>query len=138
MILSRRTLCYANAITEMVHSTDIDEKNFQYARQNILTNNLGSRIYPILRKPTDPLITLEPFGLERRENPAFEVYQYPNSDPPNLQPRLHNLQPSILLLLIRPRRFRVGKVPFSLLRLYGRRGRNGDAWRRSCFCDADD
>lgn len=51
----------------MVRSTDIDEKNFQYARQNVLTNNLGSRIYPILRKLTDPLITLEPFGFERRE-----------------------------------------------------------------------
>ena len=44
---------------------DIDEKNIQYAKQNILQNNLKSRIRPLQTKPTDPLIPLKAFGLER-------------------------------------------------------------------------
>lgn len=69
-------------LLKIVCLTDIDEKNFQYARQNILTNNLKSRIYPILRKSTDPLITLEPFGLERRETLLSWSINILISDPP--------------------------------------------------------
>ncbi len=44
---------------------DIDEKNMHYAKQNILKNNLKSRIRPLQTKPTDPLIPLKAFGLNR-------------------------------------------------------------------------
>ncbi|KAL8846883.1 MAG: hypothetical protein Q9221_008049 [Calogaya cf. arnoldii] len=43
---------------------DIDEKNLSYARQNILANNLKSRIRPLHTKPNDPLIPLDALGLE--------------------------------------------------------------------------
>ncbi|KAI4255930.1 MAG: hypothetical protein L6R42_006484 [Xanthoria sp. 1 TBL-2021] len=44
---------------------NIDEKNLSYARQNILANNLKSRIRPLLTKPNDPLIPLDALGLEK-------------------------------------------------------------------------
>ncbi|KAI4105235.1 MAG: hypothetical protein LQ339_003566 [Xanthoria mediterranea] len=46
-------------------ATDIDEKNLSYARQNILANNLKSRIRPLLTDPNDPLIPLDALGLDR-------------------------------------------------------------------------
>ncbi|CAO1600216.1 hypothetical protein XANCAGTX0491_003917 [Xanthoria calcicola] len=45
--------------------TDIDEKNLSYGRQNILANNLESRIRPLLTDPNDPLIPLDALGLNR-------------------------------------------------------------------------
>ncbi len=42
---------------------DIDEKNMHYAKQNILRNDLKSRIRPLQTKTTDPLIPLQAFGL---------------------------------------------------------------------------
>ena len=48
----------------MVHG-DIDAKNMRYAKQNMLANNLKSRIRPLQTKPADPLIPLEAFGLDR-------------------------------------------------------------------------
>ena len=36
-----------------------------FAKRNILQNNLKSRIRPLLTKPNDPLIPLDAFGLER-------------------------------------------------------------------------
>ena len=45
--------------------SDIDDKNFSYTKQNILSNNLQSRIRPLLTKPTDPLIPLDGLGIER-------------------------------------------------------------------------
>ncbi|KAI4210523.1 MAG: hypothetical protein LQ349_009472, partial [Xanthoria aureola] len=46
-------------------TTDIDEKNLSYARQNILANNLKSRIRPLLTDPNDPLIPLDALDLDR-------------------------------------------------------------------------
>ena len=46
-------------------NTDIDEKNMTYAKRNIVQNNLKSRIRPLQTKPTDPLIPLDAFDLER-------------------------------------------------------------------------
>ncbi|KAL8643146.1 MAG: hypothetical protein Q9226_008425, partial [Calogaya cf. arnoldii] len=47
-----------------LQTTDIDDKNLSYARQNILANNLKSRIRPFLTKPNDPLIPLDALCLE--------------------------------------------------------------------------
>ncbi len=46
-------------------TTDIDEKNLSYARQNILASNLKSRIRPLLTDSNDPLIPLDALGLDR-------------------------------------------------------------------------
>ena len=46
-------------------ATDIDEKNIEYARSNIIRNNLKPRIRPLRTKPTDSLIPLDALGLER-------------------------------------------------------------------------
>ncbi|KAI4277985.1 MAG: hypothetical protein LQ337_001368 [Flavoplaca oasis] len=43
---------------------DIDEKNLSFARQNILANNLKTRIRPFLTDPNDPLIPLDKLGLK--------------------------------------------------------------------------
>lgn len=51
--------------TSLMTNGDIDEKNMHYAKQNILKNNLKSRIRPLQTKPTDPLIPLKAFGLNR-------------------------------------------------------------------------
>lgn len=45
-------------------NAEIDEKNFWYAKQNILQNNFQSRIHPLLTKPTDSLIPLDALNLE--------------------------------------------------------------------------
>lgn len=45
-------------------NAEIDEKNFRYAKQNILQNNFQSRIHPLLTKPTDSLIPLDALNLE--------------------------------------------------------------------------
>lgn len=45
--------------------TDIDEKNMNYAKRNIVQNSLKSRIRPLKTKPNDPLIPLDAFGLKR-------------------------------------------------------------------------
>ncbi|KAI4115760.1 MAG: hypothetical protein LQ338_007815 [Usnochroma carphineum] len=53
----------------------IDDKNISYARQNILRNNLQSRIRPLHTKPEDPLIPLDALGIESIDftltNPPF-------------------------------------------------------------------
>ena len=48
----------------MISRTDIDEKSLQYAKQNIIRNDLKPRIRPLLASPEDPLIPLERLGLE--------------------------------------------------------------------------
>lgn len=56
----------ANAFRSHVErETDIDEKNMNYAKRNIVQNSLKSRIRPLSTKPNDPLIPLDAFGLER-------------------------------------------------------------------------
>ncbi|KAL8922219.1 MAG: hypothetical protein Q9208_005298 [Pyrenodesmia sp. 3 TL-2023] len=56
-------------------ATDIDDKNISYARQNILRNDLTSRIRPLHTKPEDPLIPLDMLGIESMDftltNPPF-------------------------------------------------------------------
>ena len=47
------------------YATDVDEKNLEYARSNIIRNKLKPRIRPLLTKPTDSLIPLDALGLER-------------------------------------------------------------------------
>ncbi|KAL8780540.1 MAG: hypothetical protein Q9213_006436 [Squamulea squamosa] len=47
----------------MTKNIDIDDKNLSHARQNILANNLKSRIRPLLTKPEDSLIPLDALGL---------------------------------------------------------------------------
>ena len=46
-------------------ATDIDEKNLEYARSNVIRNNLKPRIRPLRTKSTDPLIPLDALGFER-------------------------------------------------------------------------
>lgn len=62
-------------------ATDIDDKNIHYARQNILSNNLQSRIRPLHTKDTDPLIPLDKLGIPSisftLSNPPF--YPTPTS-----------------------------------------------------------
>lgn len=61
----------------MIHG-DIDEKNMRYAKQNILKNNLKSRIRPLQTKPTDPMIPLKVFGLNRYlESSALHSLAFP-------------------------------------------------------------
>ncbi|KAK0513586.1 hypothetical protein JMJ35_003950 [Cladonia borealis] len=56
-------------------ATDVDEKNIEYARSNVIRNNLKPRIRPLRTKPTDPLIPLDALGLESIDftmcNPPF-------------------------------------------------------------------
>ncbi|MCJ1370519.1 hypothetical protein MMC20_001732 [Loxospora ochrophaea] len=56
-------------------ATDIDEKNMHYARQNILSNDLQSRIRPLPTTPSDPLIPLDALNLSHItftiSNPPF-------------------------------------------------------------------
>ena len=51
-----------HSLTEL----DIDEKNLDFAKRNILANGLQSRIRPILTKPDEPFIPLDKLNLERR------------------------------------------------------------------------
>ena len=63
-------------------ATDIDEKNLEYARSNIIQNNFKPRIRPLQTKPTDSLIPLDALGLERylfqssRMTVALQLNQY--------------------------------------------------------------
>ena len=67
---------------EARYTTDIDEKNLSYARQNIIANNLGSRIRPLLTTPDAPLIPLDVLGLETY--PFSQSFPYfPSSIPTN-------------------------------------------------------
>ncbi|MCJ1424275.1 hypothetical protein MMC29_002162 [Sticta canariensis] len=54
---------------------DIDDRNYQYACQNVHRNSLQARILPFLTKPTDPLIPLDKLGLDSVDftmcNPPF-------------------------------------------------------------------
>ncbi|MCJ1223790.1 hypothetical protein MMC12_000433 [Toensbergia leucococca] len=55
--------------------TDIDDKNMQYARRNIIHNNLKSRIRPLQTTTKSPLIPLDALGIESIDfticNPPF-------------------------------------------------------------------
>lgn len=68
--------------TRVNFATDIDEKNIEYARSNIIRNNLKPRIRPLLTKSTDSLIPLDALGLERygfhssRITIALQLSQY--------------------------------------------------------------
>ncbi|MCJ1259939.1 hypothetical protein MMC24_007778 [Lignoscripta atroalba] len=54
---------------------DIDEKNMQHARRNIVANSLKSRIRPLQTTASDPLFPLDKLGLESIDfticNPPF-------------------------------------------------------------------
>ncbi|KAL9103040.1 MAG: hypothetical protein Q9163_001870 [Psora crenata] len=56
-------------------ATDIDPKNLEYAKRNVLQNKLETRIRPVQTKPTNPLIPLDTLGLGRIDftmcNPPF-------------------------------------------------------------------
>ncbi|MCJ1439283.1 hypothetical protein MMC27_008675 [Xylographa pallens] len=43
---------------------DIDDKNLEYARRNIVANNLRSRVRPLKTDPKDPLIPLDTLGID--------------------------------------------------------------------------
>ena len=47
------------------HTVDVDERNMEFARQNIIQNELKSRIRPLQTKAHDPLIPLEALGLNK-------------------------------------------------------------------------
>lgn len=53
---------------------DIDDESLEYARKNITSNQLKSRIKPIKTTLEGPLIPLEEIGMERYliENEAFD------------------------------------------------------------------
>ncbi|MCJ1249465.1 hypothetical protein MMC30_006689 [Trapelia coarctata] len=55
--------------------TDIDEKNLEYAKRNIIANGLKNRIRPLKTEPNGPLIPLDAFGLDSIDfticNPPF-------------------------------------------------------------------
>lgn len=115
---------------------DIDEKNLQYARQNILQNQLKSRIRPLLTTPTDLLISLDKLGLHRypvlRLRSQDLLLWFPWQD------WLHSMQSSVLFIQIRPLSIRYREIPPATFRLYRCRRGDGDARRRSCVCVADD
>ncbi|MCJ1478096.1 hypothetical protein MMC13_006771 [Lambiella insularis] len=56
-------------------SPEVDQKNVEYAKRNILANNLKSRIRPLKTASDDPLISLGTFGFESIDfticNPPF-------------------------------------------------------------------
>ncbi|KUJ16479.1 DUF890 domain protein [Mollisia scopiformis] len=55
--------------------TDIDDKSLQFARQNVLENELQSRIKLLKTQPSDPLLPLDKMGFENIDfsmcNPPF-------------------------------------------------------------------
>ncbi|KAL8669648.1 MAG: hypothetical protein Q9168_005774 [Polycauliona sp. 1 TL-2023] len=73
-------MVFIGRTSKPTQTTDIDEKNLSYARQNILANNLKSRIRPLLTNPSDPLIPLDALCLDNIDfticNPPF--YSSPN------------------------------------------------------------
>jgi len=56
-------------------ATDIDDKNLEYAKRNIVANDLRSRVRPLKTAPKDPLIPLDALGIESIDfticNPPF-------------------------------------------------------------------
>lgn len=46
-------------------TADIDEQNMEFARRNIIRNNLESRIRPMLTQPHGSLIPLDQVNLQR-------------------------------------------------------------------------
>ena len=44
---------------------DSDEKSFQYATENILANDLKSRIRPLKTNQSGPLIPLDDLGIKK-------------------------------------------------------------------------
>ena len=44
---------------------DIDERNLNFAKRNIVENNLKSRIRPLSTQPSGPLVPLDTLGINR-------------------------------------------------------------------------
>ena len=67
-------------IVLLISSLDIDDKNMQYARRNIIHNNLKSRIRPLQTTTKSPLIPLDALGIERWVH--SQRYSYHSSTKP--------------------------------------------------------
>ena len=48
-----------------MRNLDVDEKNLEYARKNILANSLQTRIRPVKTTSSGPLIPLDTLGINR-------------------------------------------------------------------------
>ena len=51
------------------HIADVDTKNVEYAKRNIVSNNLKHRIRPLQTVADEPLIPLDKLGLEKYSPP---------------------------------------------------------------------
>jgi hypothetical protein len=55
----------ANDVDTSNTLADVDEKNIEYARDNVARNELKSRIRVVKTTPDDPLIQLKAIGAEK-------------------------------------------------------------------------